>query len=111
MSLLHLLGLKKKSATIAKDRLQIIIAQGRTDNHTDYLPMLRKEILAVVAKYTNANLDDVQVDFRKQENSSVMELNVMLPEGSRPKAPEDIEAAISGDNTAVETTEKEAATV
>ncbi len=72
---------RKKSANVAKGRLQIIIAQQRVETSSpDYLPMLRKEILAVVAKYTNADVNKVKVDFQCHNNNSVLELNVQLPE-------------------------------
>lgn len=72
---------RKKSASVAKGRLQIIIAQQRSQNSSpDYLPMLRKEILAVIAKYTKADMNNVKVDFQCRNNNSVLELNVQLPE-------------------------------
>ncbi len=72
---------RKKSAGLAKDRLQIIIAQQRGTNSTDYLPMLRKEILEVVAKYTHVNIEHVKVDLHTKDNNSILELNVILPDG------------------------------
>lgn len=83
MSILEYLGFKKKTASIARDRLQIIIAQERADNsidEQDFLPLLRQEILAVVAKYTKIDIEQVKVDLHRNQNSSVMELNVVLPE-------------------------------
>ncbi len=83
MSILEYLGFKKKTACIARDRLQIIIAQERADNSADeqdFLPLLRQEILAVVAKYTKIDIEQVKVDLHRNETSSVMELNVVLPE-------------------------------
>ena len=47
MSLIDLLfGRKQKTATVARDRLQIIIAQERAQEGQapDYLPTLRKEL-------------------------------------------------------------------
>lgn len=71
----------KKTAHIAKDRLRIIIAQERNEkNGLDYLPLLRKEILDVIAKYTQIDLQQVKVDFQCYENNSVMELNLVLPQ-------------------------------
>jgi cell division topological specificity factor len=72
---------RKKSANVAKNRLQIIIAQQRAESTSpDYLPMLRKEILEVVQKYTSVDINTVKVDFQCTENNSVLELNVQLPE-------------------------------
>ena len=41
---------------------------------------MRKEILEVVAKYTKIDLEKVKVDLHVKDNSSVLELNVVLPE-------------------------------
>jgi cell division topological specificity factor len=81
MSLLGYLGFRKKTATTARDRLQVIIAQERKKGSSqDYLPMLRKEIMEVIAKYVKVDMDKVKVDLHHDENSSVLELNVALPE-------------------------------
>lgn len=80
MSILNYLGLKKKTANLARDRLHIIIAQERSEKTEDYLPLMRKEIMEVVAKYTKIELEKVQVDLHVKDNSSVLELNVVLPE-------------------------------
>ena len=87
-----LLGIKSKSsADLAKNRLQVIIAQQRTgdNNAPDYLAVMKKEILEVIAKYTQTNLDDVKVDLHYRDNDSVMELSVALPEGEKAKATAD----------------------
>lgn len=81
MSLLSYLGLGKKTAATARDRLQVIIAQERKQgNSHDYLPLLRKEIMEVIAKYVKVDISKVKVDLHHNENSSVLELNVALPE-------------------------------
>ena len=81
MRWLSTLGIGKSSAKTAKDRLQIIIAQQRSeDDSPDYLPMLREEIIKVIAKYTNADLHQIQMEMGCKDNNSVLELNVVLPE-------------------------------
>ncbi len=82
MRWMRALGLTSKTANQAKGRLQIIIAQQRSEaNSPDYLPALRKEILEIVAKYTHVKSEDVQVDLHSNSdnNSAVLELNVTLP--------------------------------
>jgi len=70
-----------KSAQIAKNRLHIIIAQEKSKKGSpDYLPLLRQEILKVVAKYTQVDADRVNVDFHRKDNNSILELNVTLPD-------------------------------
>ncbi len=81
MKWINALGLGKQSAKTAKDRLQIIIAQQRTESNTpDYLPLMREEIMKVIAKYTKIDTNQVKMDLHYNDNNSVMELNVILPE-------------------------------
>lgn len=92
MRWMRALGLGNKTANTAKDRLQIIIAQQRSEsNNPDYLPALRKEILEIVAKYTQVSSENVQVDLHANDNNAVLELNVTLPSEAT-KANEAVEA-------------------
>lgn len=73
---------RNKSAQTATNRLHIIIAQEKFGkNAPDYLPMLRQEILRVVAKYTQADLEKVNVEFHQKDNNAILELNITLPDG------------------------------
>ncbi len=72
---------RNKSAQIAKNRLHIIIAQEKSEKGSpDYLPMLRQEILKVVAKYSNADMEQVNVELHCKDNNAILELNVTLPD-------------------------------
>jgi len=72
------------SASVAKERLQIIVAHERgVRNRPSYLPMLEKEILQVVRKYVSVDQDDVKVNLERDGNCEVLELNVVLPEDVR----------------------------
>ncbi|VUZ26136.1 Cell division topological specificity factor [uncultured Comamonas sp.] len=85
MSILSmLLGEKKKSAAIAKERLQIILARECVDGSSapDYLPALQRELMAVVSKYVAINPEDIKVNFERQDNLEVLEVKVELPEAS-----------------------------
>lgn len=65
MGLFDFLLAKKQTATIAKDRLRIIVAHeraGRGSNSPDYLPMLQRELLEVIRKYINVDAESVKVD-------------------------------------------------
>jgi cell division topological specificity factor len=87
MSLLSfLLGEKKKSASVAKERLQIILAHERSGtraNQPDYLPQLQRELLAVISKYVSINPDDIKVSLERQDNLEVLEVKIELPEVAR----------------------------
>jgi len=81
-----LLGQNKKSASLAKERLQIILAHersARSPNRPDYLPALQRELLAVVAKYVKIQPKDIKVSFERQRNLEVIEVKIELPEAAR----------------------------
>lgn len=72
-----------KTANLAKDRLQIIVAHERSlrDNTPDYLPQLKLDILEVIKKYVAVTSDQVNVQLDQRDNNlSVLELNVTLPD-------------------------------
>ncbi|ODS91386.1 MAG: cell division topological specificity factor MinE [Comamonas sp. SCN 65-56] len=84
MSLLSfLLGEKKKTASVAKERLQIILAHersGRNPGQPDYLPALQRELVAVISKYVHINPDDLKVHFERQDELEVLQVKIELPE-------------------------------
>ena len=70
----------KASASVAKERLQILVAHERNQrNAPDYLPAMQRDILAVVSKYVNVDMDDVQMQIDSQGQLSTLELNITLP--------------------------------
>lgn len=73
---------KKTSANLAKERLQIIVAHQRSQRNTpDYLPQMQQDILQVIRKYVDIDIDQVSVQLEQKDDSlSVLELNVTLPE-------------------------------
>ena len=72
---------RKNTASIAKDRLRIIIAQERsTLGGPDYLPLLRRELLEVIRKYVNVDAEAVKVDVVKDGDQEVLDISVSLPE-------------------------------
>ena len=82
MGLFDFLKAKKNTAETAKNRLQIIIAQERSSRGApDYLPLLRRELLEVIRKYVNVDVDAVKVDVIKDGDHDVLDISVALPEG------------------------------
>ncbi|CAG19488.1 cell division topological specificity factor MinE [Photobacterium profundum] len=84
MALLEFFRPKKTTtASVAKERLQIIVAERRSAGQStpSYLPQLKLDLLEVIRKYVNINPDQVSVNLdQKDEDLSVLELNVTLPE-------------------------------
>jgi len=80
------LGEKKKTASVAKERLQIILAHersGRGGSRADYLPQLQKELMAVISKYVQISPEDIKVSLEKQDNFEVLEVKIELPDAVR----------------------------
>jgi cell division topological specificity factor len=93
MGMFDFLRVKKNTASIAKDRLRIIIAQERTSRGgPDYLPMLRRELLEVIRKYVSVDVDAVKVDLVRDGEHDVLDISVALPE----KAEVDARTVASG---------------
>ncbi len=72
---------KTRSASVAKERLQIIVARERTRRSgPDYLPMLQDELLAVIRKYVQVEDDAVRMQLDRDGGCEVLELNITLPD-------------------------------
>ena len=87
MSLLSfLLGEKKKSASVARERLQIILAHersGKGASRADYLPALQRELVAVISKYVSIRAEDIRVHLERQDNFEVLQVKIELPDSVR----------------------------
>ncbi|PWG64598.1 cell division topological specificity factor MinE [Sediminicurvatus halobius] len=74
---------KKRSAAVAKERLQIIVARERSyRGGPDYLPRLQEELLQVIRRYIAVDDDAVRMQIDREGDCEVLELNVTLPEGA-----------------------------
>jgi cell division topological specificity factor len=80
MSILSFLFPKKSpSASVAKERLQIVLAHERAGRDApEFLPRLQKELLAVVGKYLELDDDMIKINLQRQGGTSILEINVEL---------------------------------
>jgi cell division topological specificity factor len=70
-----------RSASIAKERLQIIVSHERRRPSTpDFLPSLQKDILEVVRKYIKINENQIKLSVDRNGECEVLELNISLSE-------------------------------
>jgi cell division topological specificity factor len=77
---------KRKTASVAKDRLQLIIAHergGASAGAPSYLPELRRELMEVISKYVQITPNDIEVNLEKQGSLEVLELKIELPDPAR----------------------------
>lgn len=70
---------RKNTASIAKERLQIIVAhERRRSPSVDFLPLLQKDLLEVVRKYIHIDEDQIKLSVEKNGDCEVLELNIAL---------------------------------
>ncbi len=77
------LGEKKATASVAKERLSILLAHersGRNALQPDKLMELQRELVAVISKYVKINPSDIKVIQGRQDNLETLEVKIELPE-------------------------------
>lgn len=82
----YILGRRKTTtASLARERLQIILAHER--RHDDdqqaapaYMNDLQRDLVLVISKYIPINPDDIKVTLDKQGSIDVLEVNIVLGE-------------------------------
>jgi len=74
---------KKGSASVAKERLQILVAHDRAErDQPSYLPKLQREILDVIRKYVEVDVNSVSVNYEQEGTHEILELNIVLPDAA-----------------------------
>ena len=72
---------RRQSASIAKERLQILVAHERLErNSPSYLPKLKQDLMKVISKYVAVDQDAIQVKLGRDGNNDILELYILLPE-------------------------------
>jgi cell division topological specificity factor len=80
MSLFNLFQ-KRPSASVARDRLQILLAHERAfSGRPDLAAVLQKEILAVIARHIPIDQDKVVVRLDRGAQVSTLEIDIEMPE-------------------------------
>src|SRR5215472_14383129 len=78
---------KPTSASIAKERLKIVLAHERASNRApDFLPVLQKELLAVVGRYVEISDDGIRVTLGAAGDTSTLEINIEIESGKLKKS-------------------------
>lgn len=79
------LGEKKRTASVAKERLQLILAHERNGRGRSphYLADLQRELMAVIAKYVSVDPGDIKVQMERQGDLEVLEVKIELPDAPK----------------------------
>lgn len=70
---------KPNTASIAKERLLIMIARDDTGHQLDYFPQLQKEIVSLIAE--DLSIDPMSIRIQREQQSGCEILNIVLPDG------------------------------
>ena len=72
---------RDRSATQAKERLQILVAHDRVGREApDYLPLLQRDLIAVIARYVEIDEDKLTVELASEGGCSMLAVNIELPQ-------------------------------
>ena len=74
---------QKNTASLAKERLQVIVAHQRAGraNGLDFLPRMQQELLDVIRRYVVVGDDAIRMNVERDGGLEVLELNITLPDG------------------------------
>ena len=76
------LNSKPTPKEVAKDRLKLILIHDRGEIAPEIIEKIREEILGVISKYIDIQIDDVEISVNKNEdegnNSSALVANIPI---------------------------------
>ncbi len=73
-----IIGRQKASAAKARERLQLVLAHDRTDLSPDLLDQMREEILKVVAKYVEIDMEEGAVSLETEDRMTALVANLPI---------------------------------
>jgi cell division topological specificity factor len=73
-----LLGRQPASATTAKQRLQLVLAHDRSDLNPELLQQMRREILEVVSRYVEIDLEEGDVSLETEDRVTALVANLPI---------------------------------
>ena len=73
-----LLRRQPASASTARERLQLVLAHDRSDLSTELLDQMRKEILEVVAKYVEIDMNEGAVSLETEDRMTALVANLPI---------------------------------
>jgi cell division topological specificity factor len=74
----RLLGRQKPSATMARERLQLVLAHDRSDLNPELLDQMRREILEVVQRYVEIDIESGDVSLETEDRVTALVANLPI---------------------------------
>ncbi len=77
-SINRLLGRRKASADTAKQRLRLVLAHDRSDLNPELIEQMRREILEVVSRYVEIDLEEGDVSLATEDRVTALVANLPI---------------------------------
>ncbi|VAW10986.1 Cell division topological specificity factor MinE [hydrothermal vent metagenome] len=83
MSILALFR-RKKSAPVARERLQVILAHERASTgRSELIARMRQDIVAVIARHVGIETEDVRVKINRRDAVFTLKIDMDIPSASK----------------------------
>ena len=79
-----LLGRQQASASTARERLQLVLAHDRSDLSPELMDQMRREILEVVSKYVEIDLEEGAVSLETEDRMTALVANLPIKRSLTP---------------------------
>jgi cell division topological specificity factor len=96
-----LLGRQPASATTARERLQLVLAHDRSDLNPELLEQMRREILEVVSRYVEIDLEEGDVSLETEDRVTALVVNLPIRRAKAVVKPEATETEANGEAEAM----------
>ncbi len=85
MSILDLiLRRQPRTASLAKERLQVIIArEGSRSSNPELLQQIKQAVMEAVSRFVKVNPEDIAIELDSDRDMEVLSVSVTLPERAR----------------------------
>lgn len=84
-----LLGRQPASAATARERLQLVLAHDRSDLNPELLQQMRREILEVVSRYVEIDLEEGDVSLETEDRVTALVANLPIKRARRQQGSDD----------------------
>ncbi|MFM7547912.1 MAG: cell division topological specificity factor MinE [Cyanobacteriota bacterium] len=74
----RLLGRQQSSAETARERLQLVLAHDRSDLNPELLEQMRREILEVVSRYVEVDMEEGDVSLETEDRVTALVANLPI---------------------------------
>lgn len=98
----RLLGREKPSGTLARERLQLVLAHDRSDLNPELLEQMRREILEVVQRYVEIDIESCDVSLETEDRVTALLANLPIRRARPVPLPRPDAPATDGDAPSTE---------